>query len=83
VACEHDGYREIVARYDRAVGLLTYHWRCEKCGLVLHEVGRLRYRPRFAPLPEISYLQRRAAKAVRRPGLRDTSELQQLGAMPR
>jgi hypothetical protein len=63
VACEHDGYREIVTRYDRVGGLLTYHWRCEACGLVLHEASRLPYRPRFAPLPEASYLMPSPANA--------------------
>jgi hypothetical protein len=63
VACEHDGYHGIVTRYDRVVGLLTYYWRCESCGVVLHEASRLRYRPRFAPLPQTSYLERRPAIA--------------------
>ena len=49
MACEHDGYRDIVTRYDRVVGLLTYYWRCESCGVILQEANRLRYRPRFAP----------------------------------
>ena len=56
VACQHDGYRDIVTRYDRASALLTYHWRCEACGALLHEANRLRYRPRFAPLPQASHL---------------------------
>jgi hypothetical protein len=83
VACEHDRYREIVTRYDRGVGLLTYHWRCEACGLVLHEASRLRYRPRFAPLPQASYLQSPPAKAVRRPAFRGASELQQVDTVAR
>jgi hypothetical protein len=53
--CHHDGYREIVTRYDRAGGLLTFYWRCESCGVLLQEADRRRYRPRFAPLPQASY----------------------------
>ena len=83
MACEHDGYREIVTRYDREVGLLTYHWRCEACGLVLHEASRLRYRPRFAPLPQAGYRQRPSAKAVRGCALRGASELQQVDTVAR
>jgi hypothetical protein len=60
-ACEHDGYRDIVTRYDRTAGVLTYYWRCEFCGVVLQEVDRVRYRPRFAPLPPVSYFPRRRA----------------------
>jgi hypothetical protein len=59
MACEHESYRDIVTRYDRAAGLLTYYWRCERCGALLEEANRLRYRPRFAPLPQARYLQRR------------------------
>jgi hypothetical protein len=66
VACDHDGYREIVTHYDRVAGLLTYHWRCESCGVVLYEASRLRYRPRFAPLPQMRYLERRPVIAPRR-----------------
>ena len=61
MACQHDGYREIVTRYDRAGGLLTYYWRCESCGALLQEASRLPYRPRFAPLPQASYLARHPA----------------------
>ena len=49
VECEHHGYRDIVTRYDREAGLLTYYWRCESCGAILQEANRLRYRPQFAP----------------------------------
>jgi len=66
VACEHDGYREIVTQYNRVVGLLTYFWRCETCGLVLHEASQLRYRPRFAPLPQMRHLERRQGMTPRR-----------------
>jgi hypothetical protein len=58
VACQHDGYRDIVTRYDRAVGQLTYYWRCEACRLILYELSRLPYRPHFAPLPQATYLPR-------------------------
>jgi hypothetical protein len=54
--CHHDGYREIVTRYDRAAGLLTYYWRCESCGVLLQKADRRRYRPRFTPLPQASGL---------------------------
>jgi len=66
VACAHDGYREIVTQYDRVAGLLTYYWRCESCGVVLHEARRLRYRPRFAHLPQMRYLERRQGITRRR-----------------
>ena len=81
--CEHDGYREIVTRYDRVVGLLTYYWRCEACGGILHEASRLPYRPRFAPLPQASYLPRHPASAARRPGFRRASDLRPVGTAAR
>ena len=65
MACEHDGFREIVTQYDRAGGLLTYYWRCESCGLLLQEASRLRYRPRFAPLPQALFLSRPGIEARR------------------
>jgi hypothetical protein len=65
MACEHDKYREVVSRYDRAEGLLTYYWRCETCGVLLDEASRLRYRPRFAPLPQVSYLPRSPSPTAR------------------
>ena len=55
MGCEHDGYHEVVSRYDRAEGLLAYDWRCETCGVLLGELGRFRYRPRFAPLSQAAY----------------------------
>jgi hypothetical protein len=64
-ACEHDGYREIVTRYDHTAGVLTYYWRCESCGIVLQQVHRVRYRPRFAPLPPTSYFPRRRAPRLK------------------
>jgi hypothetical protein len=63
MACEHDGYREIVTRYDRAAGVLTYYWRCESCGVLLEQAHRLPYRPRFAPLPQARYFPRRPGSA--------------------
>jgi hypothetical protein len=79
MACEHDGYREIVSRYDRTHGLLMYYWRCEACGVLLHEATRLRYQPRFAPLPQASYLPHRPGITARRAGGRAGSERRQVG----
>ena len=59
--CEHDGYRDIVTRYDRVLGLLTYYWRCESCGVILQEANRLHYRPRFASPSEARIKARDAA----------------------
>jgi hypothetical protein len=82
VACPHDGYRDIVTRYDRAGGLLTYYWRCETCGFVLHEVSRLPYRPRFAPLPQPSLLSR-PINATRREVRGEASQRRQVGMVGR
>jgi hypothetical protein len=69
MACAHDGYRDIVGHYDRVAGVLMYHWRCESCGALLHEANRMRYRPRFAPLPQARYFPVRPP-SYRKPRLR-------------
>ncbi|HEX2416409.1 MAG TPA: hypothetical protein VHJ37_14455 [Thermoleophilaceae bacterium] len=54
--CSHTGYRTIRSRYDRARGVLTYFWTCERCGAQLHEARRDDYRPSFDPRGNDPYL---------------------------
>lgn len=48
--CRHDGFHSVTARYDRERGLLIFLRTCDGCGVVVTEVGRERYRPRYYPL---------------------------------
>ena len=49
VDCGHNQYRSIVSSYDARAGVLAYFWRCDRCGAILGEAGRLRYRPHYDP----------------------------------
>ena len=50
MACSHHGFHRITSRYDREAGVLIYIRVCERCGVALNEVRRIRYQPQFQPL---------------------------------
>ena len=47
VKCRHQGFHTITSSYDRETRVITYFRRCDECGALLSEFGRLAYEPRF------------------------------------